>query len=119
MGACCGIVSEMGFHNRCNALQTLYQIFILPLPNYWHILCYEKVAEVMPVERMDAMANTVKYSGICETCDHDKACMLKRIPQLEVIECEHFCTHPVVNNLSVVPADASPADPAESSQGEK
>ena len=78
-----------------------------------------KVAEVMPVERMDAMANTVKYSGICETCDHDKACMLKRIPQLEVIECEHFCTHPVVNNLSVVPADASLADPAESSQGEK
>jgi hypothetical protein len=62
---------------------------------------------------MDAMANTVKYSGICETCDHDQACMLKRIPQLEIIECEHFCTHPVVNTISATPAEAAKEDPTE------
>ena len=36
------------------------------------------------------MANTVKYSGLCETCDHDQACMLKRIPQLEIISANSF-----------------------------
>jgi hypothetical protein len=68
---------------------------------------------------MDAMTNTVKYSGICETCDHDQACMLKRIPQLEIIECEHFCTHPVVNNCSAVSVDIAKEDPAEIGQVEK
>ena len=65
------------------------------------------------------MANAVKYSGICETCDHYQACVLKRIPQLEVIQCEEFCTHPVVNNVSAVPADAALVDPTEIGRGEK
>ena len=73
----------------------------------------------MQDERMDAMANEVKYSGICETCDHYQACVLKRIPQLEVIQCEEFCTHPVVNNISAVPADAALTDPTEIGRGEK
>jgi hypothetical protein len=68
---------------------------------------------------MDAMANAVKYSGLCETCDNDQACMLKRIPQFEIIECEQFCTHPVVNNVSAVAADTTNGDPAEIGQGEK
>ena len=73
----------------------------------------------MLVERNDALANAVKYSGLCETCDHDQACVLKRIPQLEIIECEQFCTHPIVNNISAVPAEVSPVKPAEMSQIEK
>lgn len=82
------------------------------MPNYWHVPCYKKRAEVF-VERMDAMANTVKYSGICETCDHDQACRLKRIPQLEVIECEYFCTHPVVNDTPAFSEDDAKECPAE------
>jgi hypothetical protein len=95
------------------------EIFYFLLPGYWHILCYGKAAEVMQDERMDAMANAVKYSGICETCDHYQACVLKRIPQLEVIQCEEFCTHTVVNNVSAVPADAALEDPTEICRGEK
>jgi len=65
------------------------------------------------------MANAVKYSGICETCDHYQACVLKRIPQLEVIQCEEFCTHTVVNNVSAVSADATLEDSTEICRGEK
>jgi len=68
---------------------------------------------------MDAMASAVKYSGLCETCDHYQACMLKRMPQLEIIECEHFCTHPIVNNVSSGPAEVSPVNPTEATEVEK
>lgn len=65
------------------------------------------------------MASAVKYSGLCETCDHYQACMLKRMPQLEIIECEHFCTHPIVNNVSSGPAEVSPVNPKEATEVEK
>ncbi len=33
-----------------------------------------------------------KYSGLCETCDHDATCNLRRFPQLKIIQCEEFTT---------------------------
>ncbi len=38
------------------------------------------------------MTNLPKYSGLCETCDHDETCNLRRFPQLKIIHCEEFST---------------------------
>ena len=36
------------------------------------------------------MAEIARYSGLCETCDHDSTCMLRRSTLLKIIECEEF-----------------------------
>jgi hypothetical protein len=36
------------------------------------------------------MADMPKYTGLCETCSHDAACMLRRSPELAIIQCEEF-----------------------------
>ena len=36
-----------------------------------------------------------KYHGLCETCEHDSTCMLRRSTKLEIIECEEFSIQPV------------------------
>ncbi|NLT68172.1 MAG: hypothetical protein GXX84_16335 [Acidobacteria bacterium] len=41
------------------------------------------------------MAVSSKYRGLCETCDHDAGCTLKRSSRLEIIHCEQFSTQPV------------------------
>lgn len=43
------------------------------------------------------MAAIPKYYGLCETCDHDAKCTLKRSTRLEIIHCEQFSTQPVMN----------------------
>jgi hypothetical protein len=45
------------------------------------------------------MSDMPKYSGLCETCDHDATCTLRRSTQLEIIQCEEFSTHPVMNKM--------------------
>jgi hypothetical protein len=40
------------------------------------------------------MAKTTKYLGLCETCEHDETCMLRRSSRLEIIQCEEFSTRP-------------------------
>ena len=35
-----------------------------------------------------------KYYGLCEACEHDAACTLRRSTRLEIIECEEFLTRP-------------------------
>jgi hypothetical protein len=67
-------------------------------------------------ERMNAMTNAIKYTGLCETCDHDPTCMLRRMPHLEVIQCEEFSIQPAPNNTVSAPAESSFMDPAESSR---
>lgn len=41
------------------------------------------------------MADLPKYLGLCETCEHDATCMLRRSPQLQIIQCEEFSIQPV------------------------
>jgi hypothetical protein len=41
------------------------------------------------------MADMPKYTGLCETCEHDATCMLRRSPQLAIIQCEEFSILPV------------------------
>jgi hypothetical protein len=42
------------------------------------------------------MAAISKYHGLCETCDQDATCTLKRSFRLEIIHCEQYSTQPVV-----------------------
>jgi hypothetical protein len=41
------------------------------------------------------MADMPKYTGLCETCEHDATCMLRRSPELAIIQCEEFSIMPV------------------------
>jgi hypothetical protein len=36
------------------------------------------------------MPEMTKYSGLCETCEHDPTCMLRRSSLLKIIQCEEF-----------------------------
>ncbi len=42
------------------------------------------------LERIIAMIKTAKYSGLCETCDYDATCTLRRSTQLKIVQCEEF-----------------------------
>ncbi len=59
------------------------------------------------------MTNMPKYFGLCETCEHDATCMLRRDPQLKIIECEEFSVQP--SAASTIPVrDLTPdEDPIE------
>src|SRR5512140_2258250 len=35
-----------------------------------------------------------KYSGLCENCEHDATCMLRRSTVLKIIQCEEFSIQP-------------------------
>jgi hypothetical protein len=48
------------------------------------------------------MVETPKYYGLCETCEHDSTCMLRRSTKLEIIQCEEFSIQPFAQKQSVV-----------------
>ena len=62
------------------------------------------------------MAEMPKYSGLCETCDHDASCMLRRSSKLEIIQCEEFSTQPVVPKAAVVVPEGPSPDPTEAAR---
>jgi hypothetical protein len=35
-----------------------------------------------------------KYSGLCENCEHDATCLLRRSTVLKIIQCEEFSIQP-------------------------
>ncbi len=39
------------------------------------------------------MIETARYSGLCETCDRDLTCTLKRSTQLRIVRCQDFKPH--------------------------
>lgn len=47
------------------------------------------------------MAEMPKYYGLCETCEHDPTCMLRRSTKLEIIQCEEFSVQPFAQKPSV------------------
>jgi hypothetical protein len=57
------------------------------------------------------MAYVPKYSGLCETCEHDPTCMLRRSTRLEIIQCEEFSTQLVPNKPVSIPVETMVADP--------
>jgi hypothetical protein len=61
------------------------------------------------------MADRQKYRGLCETCEHDPTCMLRRSTQLEIIQCEEFSIQPAIPNSVPLP-DFLAADPVEAAR---
>ena len=57
-----------------------------------------------------------KYYGLCETCEHDATCMLRRSQQLKIIQCEEFSTRPVERKVRPASADTDLQDPSEIAQ---
>jgi hypothetical protein len=48
----------------------------------------------------ERMPKIQKYYGLCETCEHDETCMLRRSTQLKIIQCEEFSTQPTAAKIS-------------------
>jgi len=40
------------------------------------------------------MPKNLKYYGLCETCEHDETCTLRRSSVLKIIQCEEFSVQP-------------------------
>jgi hypothetical protein len=59
------------------------------------------------------MRETTKYSGLCETCEHDATCMLRRSSQLKIIQCEEFSTQPANGSASASRNGRAVPDPIE------
>jgi len=59
------------------------------------------------------MAASIRYRGLCETCDQDATCTLKRSSRLEIIHCEQYSTQPVVKNQNPVPVSVSSEETAD------
>jgi hypothetical protein len=59
------------------------------------------------------MPKNTKYFGLCETCEHDETCTLRRSTQLKIIQCEEFSTQPVSATLSPATNALLPSDSSE------
>jgi hypothetical protein len=56
------------------------------------------------------MSKTSKYYGLCETCEYDSTCLLRRSAQLKIIQCEEFSIQPVVSKAETVHEGTEVAD---------
>jgi hypothetical protein len=61
----------------------------------------------------ERMPKIQKYSGLCETCEHDATCMLRRSTVLKIIQCEEFSTQPMAAKIGAAPNEALPSDSSE------
>ncbi len=60
------------------------------------------------------MVGKAKYSGLCETCDYDATCTLRRCTQLKIVQCEEFSIQssapkPVTRSEAAAIADVTEA----------
>jgi hypothetical protein len=53
------------------------------------------------------MTKKTKYHGLCETCEHDPTCMLRRSTKLEIIQCEEFSIQPVAQKPNAIQSEES------------
>jgi len=56
------------------------------------------------------MPEMPKYYGLCETCEHDSTCMLRRSTQLKIIQCEEFSIQPSTGTANAAASDTTLAD---------
>jgi hypothetical protein len=63
------------------------------------------------LERKMSMPERPKYFGLCENCEHDATCMLRRSAQLKIIQCEEFSIQPAAAKTSVPQNGAAIPDP--------
>lgn len=60
------------------------------------------------------MGGLLKYRGLCETCDFDATCTLKRSPRLEIIHCEQFFAQPIMYRQTPIQDEALSSVPLRS-----
>jgi len=46
------------------------------------------------------MPKSTKYFGLCENCEHDATCMLRRSTVLKIIQCEEFSIQPTTTEVT-------------------
>ena len=56
------------------------------------------------------MSTNPKYSGLCETCEHDSTCTLRRSTVLKIIQCEEFSVQPVAAKTTLPQNELTAAD---------
>lgn len=56
------------------------------------------------------MPKIQKYSGLCETCEHDDACTLRRSTILKIIQCEEFSIQPTAAKPAAAQTEAQRPD---------
>ena len=57
-----------------------------------------------------------KYYGLCETCEHDTTCMLRRSSLLKIIQCEEFSIQPAAGKGSTAKEASSVPDQVDSAR---
>ena len=62
------------------------------------------------------MTDMPKYYGLCETCEHDATCMLRRCSQLKIVQCEEFSIQPSPSKTIPVQDLTMYSDPIEISR---
>jgi hypothetical protein len=62
------------------------------------------------------MSDMPKHTGLCEICEHDATCALRRSPQLAIIQCEEFSIRPV-SGKAVSSLDEKPLLNSDGSDG--
>jgi hypothetical protein len=62
------------------------------------------------------MPEMSKYYGLCENCEHDATCMLRRSSQLKIIQCEEFSVQSGMRKANGSSDGQTMVDPAEASR---
>jgi hypothetical protein len=62
------------------------------------------------------MPEMPKYYGLCENCEHDATCMLRRSSQLKIIQCEEFSVQSADRKKEAANDESMVLDPQEASR---
>ncbi len=62
------------------------------------------------------MPEMPKYYGLCENCEHDATCMLRRSSQLKIIQCEEFSVQSGMRKTNGSSDGQTMVDPAETTR---
>jgi len=92
------------------------KIFYLQLniESIWHTTCeYPSLREVK-WERILAMG--VKYHGLCESCESDGTCTLRRSTRLKIVQCEDYSFRSFENQNLMETGDPFLRDSARAAQ---
>ena len=73
----------------------------------------DRARSIMVGKENERMPKIQKYFGLCETCEHDATCMLRRSAQLKIIQCEEFSIQPTAAKTCAPPDETRISDALE------
>ena len=86
----------------------------LNIESIWHTTCKYPSPRDVKWERILAM--TVKYHGLCESCERDGTCTLRRSTRLKIVQCEEFTFRSFENQYLMESGDPLLRDSARAAQ---